>query len=133
MDMSPTGDITYKSAVSRLWRSCKHGSFMAAVRTFIVKSSTLYPITFPEKILSFLAIPCRKSYNDLSRLFCGRMEFSMKKFKRIRRIFAWIGIVVLVGLYVTTLILAFSGSPMAQALFRGSFAATVVFPVPEGP
>ena len=36
-------------------------------------------------------------------------------------------------LYVTTLILAFSGSPMAQALFRGSFAATVVFPVPEGP
>lgn len=54
------------------------------------------------------------------------MEFSMKKFKRIRRIFAWIGIVVLVGLYVTTLILAFSGSPMAQALFRGSFAATVV-------
>ena len=53
----------------------------------------------------------------------------MKKFKRIRRIFAWIGIVVLVGLYVTTLILAFSGSPMAQALFRGSFAATVVFPV----
>ena len=43
--------------------------------------------------------------------------------------FAWIGIVVLVGLYVTTLILAFSGSPMAQALFRGSFAATVVFPV----
>ena len=87
---------------------------MAAVRTFIVKSSTSYPITFPEKILSFLAIPCRKSYNDLSRL---------------RRIFAWIGIVVLVGLYVTTLILAFSGSPMAQALFRGSFAATVVFPV----
>ena len=53
----------------------------------------------------------------------------MKKFKRIRRIFAWIGIVVLVGLYVTTLILAFSGSHMAQALFRGSFAATVVFPV----
>ena len=53
----------------------------------------------------------------------------MKKFKRIRRIFAWIGIVVLVGLYVTTLILAFSGSPMAQALFRGSLAATVVFPV----
>ena len=53
----------------------------------------------------------------------------MKKFKRIRRIFAWIGIVALVGLYVTTLILAFSGSPMAQALFRGSFAATVVFPV----
>lgn len=41
----------------------------------------------------------------------------MKKFKRIRRIFAWIGIVVLVGLYVTTLILAFSGSPLAQALF----------------
>lgn len=53
----------------------------------------------------------------------------MKNFKRIRRIFAWIGIVVLVGLYATTLVLAFSGSPMAQALFRGSFAATVVFPV----
>ena len=53
----------------------------------------------------------------------------MKNFKRIRRIFAWIGIIVLVGLYLTTLVLAFSGSPMAQALFRGSFAATVVFPV----
>ena len=53
----------------------------------------------------------------------------MKNFKRIRRIFALIGIIVLVGLYLTTLVLAFSGSPMAQALFRGSFAATVVFPV----
>ena len=53
----------------------------------------------------------------------------MKNFKRIRQIFAWIGIVVLLGLYLTSLVLAFSGSPMAQALFRGSFAATVVFPV----
>jgi len=53
----------------------------------------------------------------------------MKNFKRIRQIFAWIGIVVLLGLYLTSLILAFSGSPMAQALFRGSFAATVVFPI----
>lgn len=53
----------------------------------------------------------------------------MKNFKRIRRIFAWIGIVVLLGLYLTSLVLAFSGSPMAQALFRGSFAATVVFPI----
>ena len=47
----------------------------------------------------------------------------------MRRIFAGIGSVVLGGLYVSTVILAFSGSPMAQALFRGSFAATVVFPV----
>ena len=53
----------------------------------------------------------------------------MKNFKRIRQIFAWIGIVVLLGLYLTSLVLAFSGSPMAQALFRGSFAATVVFPI----
>lgn len=50
----------------------------------------------------------------------------MKKFKRI---LAWSVIIILAGLYIATLILSFMGSPMAQTLFRGAFAATIILPV----
>lgn len=53
----------------------------------------------------------------------------MNNFKRTKRVLAWIGIIILSGLYLATLILALIGSSMAQALFRGAFAATVLFPV----
>lgn len=53
----------------------------------------------------------------------------MKNLKRTKRILAWIGIVVLAGLYIATLVLAFLGSSMAQTLFRGAFAATILLPV----
>lgn len=52
----------------------------------------------------------------------------MKNVKRTKRILAWIGIVLLVALYVVTFILALLESPAAQAMFRGSLYMTVMIP-----
>ncbi len=53
----------------------------------------------------------------------------MKNKKRIKQIFAWIGIVILIGMYIATFLLAFFHNPLSQALFRGSLALTVLLPV----
>ncbi len=47
----------------------------------------------------------------------------------VKRILAIIGIVILVGLYVTTLILAISGDESYTRWFTASIVATVVVPV----
>ena len=44
------------------------------------------------------------------------------------RVFAWIAIVLLVGMYTVTLIAALSGAGSASALFMMSLGATVVLP-----
>ena len=46
-----------------------------------------------------------------------------------KRIFAWIGIILLVGMYVVTLIFALGNSPFFQTMFRASIAATIIVPV----
>ena len=53
----------------------------------------------------------------------------MKHAKRIKQILAWIGIVLLAAMYLAALILSFFDNPMAQALFRGAFALTILLPV----
>ncbi len=53
----------------------------------------------------------------------------MKKFQKPKRIAAMIGVILLVGMYVTTLILAFSSNPQAQNLLMASIVCTVVIPV----
>lgn len=53
----------------------------------------------------------------------------MKNKKRTKQIFAWIGIVVLAGMYLATFLLAFFHNPLAEALFRGALALTVLLPV----
>lgn len=46
-----------------------------------------------------------------------------------KRILAWIGIVLLVGMYVVTFVFALGKSPFFNAMFRASIAATVLVPV----
>ena len=48
--------------------------------------------------------------------------------KKTKRILALIGVILLVGLYITTLVLAIVDSSATMDLFRGSIFATVVIP-----
>ena len=48
---------------------------------------------------------------------------------KMKRIFAWIGIILLVGMYAVTLIFALGKSPFFQTMFLASIAATVIVPV----
>lgn len=49
--------------------------------------------------------------------------------KKIRKILAIIGIVVLIGMYVMTLISALLSGPDTEYLFKASIFCTVVIPV----
>ncbi len=49
--------------------------------------------------------------------------------QKFRRIAAMIGVILLVGMYVITLILALSSSPNAQNMLMASIACTVIIPV----
>lgn len=46
-----------------------------------------------------------------------------------KRIFAWIGIILMVGMYVATFIFALGKSPFFQTMFLASVAATIIVPV----
>ena len=49
--------------------------------------------------------------------------------KKSKRIFAIIGIILLVGLYLSTLIFAFIDTELGNTLLKISIAATIFFPV----
>ena len=49
--------------------------------------------------------------------------------KKIQRILAWAGIVLLLGLYGSTMVFALSGSPNAAGMFKASIACTILVPV----
>lgn len=49
--------------------------------------------------------------------------------KKVRQILAVIGILLLVGLYVTTLVLALTDDPHTMNAFRASVYCTVIVPV----
>lgn len=49
--------------------------------------------------------------------------------KKLKRILAILGVIVLVGLYLTTLILAICGNPKTMNAFIASVVATAVIPV----
>lgn len=49
--------------------------------------------------------------------------------KKVKQILAIIGIVIIVGLYITTFILAITGDENTHDLFIASIFATVVIPV----
>ena len=55
-------------------------------------------------------------------------EMEECKEKKTKRILALIGVILLVGLYITTLVLAIVDSSATMDLFRGSIFATVVIP-----
>lgn len=48
--------------------------------------------------------------------------------KKMKQIMAWIGIIVLVGLYVVTFILGVTGNEATQGLLMASIACTVIVP-----
>lgn len=47
----------------------------------------------------------------------------------MKRIIAWIGIIILVGLYVTTFITAFLDSPATAGMFWASLYCTILVPI----
>lgn len=49
--------------------------------------------------------------------------------KRLKQIMAVIAIVIILGLYLTTLILAILGNSVSHSLFLASLYATVIVPV----
>lgn len=49
--------------------------------------------------------------------------------KKVKQILAILLVIVLVGLYVSTLVFALIGSPDAMNLLKASIYATIVFPV----
>ena len=51
------------------------------------------------------------------------------KLKKIKRMLAFIGIILLLGLYAATLITSFMASPAANALFIASLVCTGFIPV----
>ena len=57
------------------------------------------------------------------------MKISEQVFKKVKQILAIIGIVVLVGLYVSTIVCALSSSDNFMNLLLASVYATVIMPV----
>lgn len=49
--------------------------------------------------------------------------------KKLQRILAMTGVLLLLGLYGSTLIFALSGSPRADGLFKASLACTIAIPI----
>lgn len=49
--------------------------------------------------------------------------------KKIKQILAIIGLVIIAGLYITTLVLALTGSESTRSLFTASIICTVIIPV----
>ena len=49
--------------------------------------------------------------------------------KNIKRLLAVIGVILLIGMYVCTLIFALIGSPASDDLLKASIAATILIPV----
>lgn len=48
--------------------------------------------------------------------------------KKMKRILAWIGIIVLAGLYLVTFILGVTGNESTKGLLMASIACTVIVP-----
>lgn len=53
----------------------------------------------------------------------------MNSNRRVKQILAIIGLVIIVGLYIVTLVLALSGSENTKHLFTASIVCTVMVPV----
>lgn len=49
--------------------------------------------------------------------------------KKIKRICCLILVMIIIGLYITTLVLAIMGNSVSNELFMASLYATVIFPV----
>lgn len=54
---------------------------------------------------------------------------AIRKMPTLKQVFAWIGIGILVGLYVFTLILSLVESPLAQQMFYASLYSTFFVPI----
>lgn len=52
-----------------------------------------------------------------------------KTFKKVKRITAWAGIIILAGLYISTLILALIGTESSRTLLKFSILSTFILPV----
>lgn len=51
------------------------------------------------------------------------------KNNKLRRILAWIGIILLLGMYASVLVFALMDNPLARGLLMGSIFCTIAVPV----
>lgn len=56
-------------------------------------------------------------------------EEKQKTFLKVRRITAWVGIIILAGLYLSTIIFALIGTETSRTLLKSSILSTFVLPV----
>lgn len=56
------------------------------------------------------------------------MSGGKKKNDKVRQIVAWIGIVIILGMYVLTFVSALMSSPAANGLFMASLTLTIIIP-----
>lgn len=49
--------------------------------------------------------------------------------KKVKRIMAWVGIIVLLGLYLTTFVMAMFATPATGAMFIACIVATIMVPI----
>lgn len=49
--------------------------------------------------------------------------------KHFKRIFAFLGVILLAGMYICTLVFVLIGSPLADNLFKASILCTLLVPV----
>lgn len=49
--------------------------------------------------------------------------------KHLKRIFAFLGVILLAGMYICTLVFVLIGSPLADNLFKASILCTLLVPV----
>lgn len=49
--------------------------------------------------------------------------------KKVKRIMAWVGIIVLLGMYLTTLIMALLATPATGTMFIACIVATIMVPI----
>lgn len=58
-----------------------------------------------------------------------RKERTMDRFKKVKRVLAIIGIILIAGMYIMSLVSALAKWENSQAYFFASLAATIVVPV----
>ena len=49
--------------------------------------------------------------------------------KKTKRILAWIGVILLAGMYIATFFLAIFDNPATMTMFRAAFGCTILVPI----
>ena len=77
--------------------------------------------------------PLFSCFQEKNRLYLiKRYYYLIRKdygLKKVKRILAWVGIIIIAALYITSLVLGICGNENTFGLFKLSLTATIVVPV----